>query len=134
MAMYQRFKLMGTEMAPNLSQQDKRSWSNFCKYNHSQSNFAGRIHTGELTRLNWGSTRVVKVEPIARDAITATGMNLGKLGSIIPEAASPVASTAKSGKRMEGLSKEELPSFAGALNSSDSRPSLWFVKQIGSPA
>ena len=64
----------------------------------------------------------------------ATESNWGRLGSITPEAASPVASTATSGKRSEGLVRIDPPSFAGALNNFDSLSSSWFVKQIGSPA
>lgn len=77
--------------------------------------------------------KAFKVAPTARDATAAAERNWGKLGSIIPEAASPVANTARSGKRMEGLSNDELPSFRGALNNSDSRPSLWLVRHMGSP-
>lgn len=74
-----------------------------------------------------------KVAPRARYAKAATEMNLGKLGSIIPVAASPLASRAISGKKTEGLSRDEVLFLLGALSSTDSRPSLWFVRHIGSP-
>lgn len=73
-----------------------------------------------------------KVAPRARYAKAATEMNLGKLGSIIPVAASPLASRAISGKKTEGLSRDEVL-LLGALSSTDSRPSLWFVRHIGTP-
>ena len=67
--------------------------------------------------------------------MTATAeRNWGKLELIIPEAASPAANTARRGKRMEGLSKDEPPPFSGALNKGDSRPSLWFAINLESMA
>ena len=84
------------------------------------------------TRLNWGKINEFKVAPAAREANPATKSNRGKLGSRTPEAASPATDKSMSGKRADGLSKNEV-SFAGTLSNSDSRPSEWFVKHIGSP-
>lgn len=76
---------------------------------------------------------MLNVDPTTRVETAATDRNWGRLGSISPEAASPVANKARSGKRKEGLSNDEFSSFLGALNRSDSRPSMWFVMHIASP-
>jgi hypothetical protein len=86
-----------------------------------------------LTWFNLGRTSLFRVAPTPREEIAATKRNWGKLGSIIPDAASPVAKTARSGTRTEGLSKDNFPSFTGALNRSDSRSFSWFIRHKGSP-
>lgn len=61
--------------------------------------------------------------PTAKDETAATEINWGKLGSIIPEAISPVAKTVRSGKKTVGLNKDSPPFFVGALSNGDSLPS-----------